>query len=93
MLCQSFVYQFAEFLLIMVKHFCSLLKGKTLWAVAAVVWNVAGCLVGEKLNVDIVVNRIFQKVNDVAVECDGHSFFLLHVFMSQFESFFRGFSN
>ena len=42
----------------------------TLWAVAAVIWHMAGGLVGEQVNVDVFLQQEFQQVNNVAVVSD-----------------------
>ena len=63
---QSFVYKFLEAFWVFVQHFGTLFKGQTLWAVTAVVWYMAGSLVGEQVNVDVFLQQEFQQVNNIA---------------------------
>ena len=92
-LCKGLINQLAELLSVVGKELGSLFEGNACRAVTAVVRNVAGSLVGQKLDVLIVVNCILQKVYDVAVERDGHGLFLLHVLVCDGKCFLRSLSN
>ena len=92
-LCKGLINQLAELLSVVGKELGSLFEGNACRAVTAVVRNVAGSLVGQKLDVLIVVNCILQKVYDVAVERDGHGLFLLHVLVCDGKCFLRALSN
>lgn len=76
---QGTVDQLTEFFMVMVQHLSSFLKGQALGAVAAVVGNVTGGLVGEQVDMDVVVYSIFQQVHDISVEGDGHGLFPVHI--------------
>ena len=86
---QSFVYKFLEAFWVFVQHFGTLFKGQTLWAVTAVVWYMAGSLVGEQVNVDVFLQQVFQQVNNVAVVSDRTRLFCFLCFQSPTERLFQ----
>ncbi len=67
---QRLVDQLLEALGCLVQHLGALLKGQSLRAVAAVVRDVAGGLVGEQVDVDVFLDQVLQQVDDVAVVSD-----------------------
>ena len=82
---ESLVNFFAEFLSVAVKEFCSFFEGHSYRAVSAVIYVVAGCLVGKKIDVEVSLYCCFQKVYDISVICDGDGFLLLQFLCSKSE--------
>ena len=78
---QGLVDQLGELLGVLIQHLGALLEGQALGAVAAVVRNVAGSLVRQQINVDVVVVQILQQVHDVAVIGDGAGLLGIHVLL------------
>jgi hypothetical protein len=72
MAAQAFVHQFRKRLAVFGQQTGALGKGDALGAVAAVVGHVAGGLVGEQIDGNaVLVDRVFQQIDDVAVVGDG----------------------
>ena len=69
------------------KFSCSFFKCHSYRAVSAVVYIVAGCLVGKKVDVEVLFNSRFQKINDIAVVCDGNGFLSCNLLICEFEDF------
>ncbi len=66
---------------------CSFLESHANWAISAVVYVVAGSLVGKKVDVEVLLNCSFEQVNDVAVICDGNGFLSSDLLVSELEDF------
>ena len=71
---ESLVNFFAEFFSVFVKEFGSLFEGHAYRAISAVIYVVAGCLVGKQIDVEVSLYGSFQQVYDVSVICDGNGF-------------------
>ena len=89
MAAEGLVYTAAEFLRVFVKHLRPLFKGEADRAVAAIVNGVAGRLVGEKMNEDVVAVGVFQKGDHVAVVGDRQGLLGRKSLLGQSERFFR----
>ena len=63
----------------------ALLEGQALRAVAAVIGGMAGGLVGQQRDVDVVVNGVLQQIDDVAVVGDRDRGALVDVLLGQGE--------
>ena len=87
---QGLIDQFDKLLSVLGEETRSLLKADALRAVAAVVRNVAGGLVGEKFDLLVVIDRVLQEIHDVAVERNRHGLLLLEGFVCKAERFLGG---
>src|SRR5699024_12242894 len=70
------IYQLAETVFVIRQHLCSLFKCQTLWAVAAVIWHLTGCLVRQQFDLNVIVHCILQKVYNISMLRNRNGFFL-----------------
>ena len=71
-MAQALVHELNEMRPVLGEHLRALLEGQPLRAVAAVIGCMAGGLVTQEVDVDIVFHDILQQVDDVAVIGDGN---------------------
>ena len=84
---QGFVHLPAEFLSVAVQELCALLEAHARRAVAAVIHVMAGGLIRQKIDLEILLDRGLQQVHDISMVCDGDSLLRRLLLIGQPENF------
>ena len=79
-----------KFLTILLQHLGTLVEVKCYRAVATDIDSVAAGLVGEEVDVDILLDCILKQVDNIAVKCDGSGLLALHPLGGHLEGLLLG---